>query len=211
MLPKSIHDALSTSLSISCAVSNFTKTPWQPQPCATPGVYDPPSQSAGCLRKHLLVLRLLLDQVPQREIIDDVLHILDAVLDGIAPLTQGIVLQIQDLEAGVEILDELVDEQRPLVVAHGDRVAGKAGLYIVSGVVGEGTWAAYQFVDERDERVEVLFEREMELVALLEVDGDYGSVRMSTINGAGDELFITLPISSMVSRRPDLTALPSSA
>jgi hypothetical protein len=31
---------------------------------------------------------------------------------------------------------------------------------------------AYQFLDERDERLEVLFEREVELVALLEIDRD---------------------------------------
>jgi hypothetical protein len=31
---------------------------------------------------------------------------------------------------------------------------------------------AYQFLDERDEGLEVLFEREVELVAILEVDRD---------------------------------------
>lgn len=51
----------------------------------------------------------LWNQIPQGQIIDDILDLLDIVLDAIAPPSQRIILQVQDLEAGVDILDELAD------------------------------------------------------------------------------------------------------
>ena len=56
----------------------------------------------------------------------------------------------------MDILDELADLQRTLVVAQGD------------GVDGESC----QLLDERDQRLEILLDGDMEGVLILEVDGD---------------------------------------
>ena len=48
-------------------------------------------------------------QVPQREIVDNILNLLDIVLNAIASPSQRIVLEIQDLESSMEVLDELAD------------------------------------------------------------------------------------------------------
>jgi len=68
----------------------------------------------------LLDLRLLLllrHQVPQREVVHDILHVLDPVLQPVAAAAQAVVLEVENLKASVQILDELVDEERALVVA----------------------------------------------------------------------------------------------
>jgi hypothetical protein len=71
---------------------------------------------------------LLRHQVPQRQIIHHIFHILDPILQPIAAAAQAIVLEVQHLEASEQVLDKLVDEQRALVVAEGDSIASKAGL-----------------------------------------------------------------------------------
>ena len=48
-------------------------------------------------------------QIPQREIVHNILNLLDVILDAVASPSQRIVLEIQDLETGVEVLDELAD------------------------------------------------------------------------------------------------------
>ena len=48
-------------------------------------------------------------QIPQREIIDNILNLLYIVLDAIASPSQRIVLQVQDLETSVEVLDKLAN------------------------------------------------------------------------------------------------------
>jgi hypothetical protein len=48
-------------------------------------------------------------QIPQREIIDNILNLLDIVLDAIASPSQRIVLQVQDLETSMEILYKLAN------------------------------------------------------------------------------------------------------
>ena len=58
------------------------------------------------------------------------------------------------MEARVNILDELADLQRPLVVAQGDRVDGQPG----------------KLFDERDEGLQVLLDGDMERVLVLEID-----------------------------------------
>jgi hypothetical protein len=83
---------------------------------------------APCPVNTLTLLGLLGHQIAKREVIHDILHVLDPVLQPVALSPQDIVLQVQDLEAGVYILDELVDEERALVVAECDSVACKAGL-----------------------------------------------------------------------------------
>lgn len=61
-----------------------------------------------------LVLR---EQSTQAQVIDHVLNLLDAVLDTITPLSQCIVLEIEYLEAGMDVLDKLSNLQRSSVVA----------------------------------------------------------------------------------------------
>lgn len=49
---------------------------------------------------------LLRQQPPQAQIIYHILHILDTILDPIAPLPQRIVLEIEDLKPSVHVFDE---------------------------------------------------------------------------------------------------------
>jgi hypothetical protein len=79
-------------------------------------------------QQHPYLLALLRDQVPQRQVVDHVLHILDPVLQPIALPPQDVVLQVKDLEACEHILDKLVDEERTLIVTQRDGVACKASL-----------------------------------------------------------------------------------
>lgn len=80
------------------------------------------------IMKPLLRLLLLGHQVPQRQIIHDVLDVLNPVLQSIATAAQTVVLEVENLEACVQVLDELVDQQRTLVVAEGDGIASETGL-----------------------------------------------------------------------------------
>lgn len=86
-------------------------------------------QLLGCLNRCLLLLG---QQIPQREIVHNILHILDPVLQSITAAAQAVVLQVEDLEASKEVLDELIDEERTLVVTKSDRVACKASLSTLS-------------------------------------------------------------------------------
>lgn len=75
-----------------------------------------------------LLLLLLRQQIPQRQIVDNVLHVLDPIFETIAFPAQYVVLQIEDLEAGMDVLDELIDEQRTFVVAERDGIARETSL-----------------------------------------------------------------------------------
>jgi hypothetical protein len=124
--------------------------------------------------------RLILgQQASQAEVVHHVLDFLDAVLDAVAALAQTVVLEVQDLEAGKDVFDELGDLRWPAVVAEGDGVAGETGLWsmLVKLVDGKrrgrgGNSVAYQFVDEGDEGLEVLFDGQVEGVAVFEVGRD---------------------------------------
>ena len=142
---------------------------------------------------------LLRHQPPQTQIIHHVLDIFDSILDPIAAFAQGVVLEVEDLEAGVHVFDESCDAWGEEVVAEGYGVAGEAGLWWRQmgtglgrgrggkeedrlgdsgrGDEGEGM---YQFVDQRDEREEVLFDGEVEGVVVFEVDGDCDPLTVST-------------------------------
>ena len=76
----------------------------------------------------LYYLLLLWNQVPQRKIIHNILHILNPVLQAIALPPQDVILQIQNLEARKHILNELVDEERALIVTERDGIARKTSL-----------------------------------------------------------------------------------
>jgi hypothetical protein len=76
--------------------------------------------------------RLLRQQIPQREIVHNILHILDPVLESITAAAQAVVLEVEDLESREQVLDKLVDENGTLIVTERDGVAGKARLGAVS-------------------------------------------------------------------------------
>lgn len=95
-------------------------------------------------------------KIPEREVVHDVLHLLHIVLDTVTPAPQRIILQIEDLEAGVDILDKLADVQRPLIIAQRN------------GVDSQPRQLFYQ----RDQRLQVLLDRDMEGVSVLKIDRD---------------------------------------
>jgi hypothetical protein len=84
----------------------------------------------------LLLLALLRHQVPERQIVHHVFNVLNPVLQPVATAAQAIVFEVENLEARMQVLDELVDEQRALVVAESDGVACKAGLTRLAWGVG---------------------------------------------------------------------------
>ena len=55
-----------------------------------------------------------------------------AVFDAVTPSAERIVLEIEDLKAGVHVLDEAADPARPFIVAHGHRVDCKSSLRVPS-------------------------------------------------------------------------------
>src|SRR5437868_2267984 len=66
------------------------------------------------------------EQVPKREVINNILHLLDGVLDRVDSFAQNVVLEVEHLEAGVEVLDEGADPHGQLRVAEGHRVHSQA-------------------------------------------------------------------------------------
>lgn len=109
-----------------------------------------------CLHLSIAALRRPLDQPPKGKVVHYVLDPLDIVLDGVGPLPQDVVLEVEELEAGEQVLDEGADDERQLEVAERDGVGGEAGQLL--GQLGEGE--------------EVLLEGEVEGVAVLEVGRD---------------------------------------
>ncbi len=66
---------------------------------------------------HQISPSILGQQPPQAQIVDDILHIFDPVFKSVAALSQGIVLQIEDLKPSVNVLDESADLQWSAVVS----------------------------------------------------------------------------------------------
>ena len=60
---------------------------------------------------------ILRKQSTQAQVIDHVFNFLHAVLDTIATLPQRIILEIEYLKAGMDVLDELSNLQRSTVIA----------------------------------------------------------------------------------------------
>lgn len=98
-----------------------------------------------------------LDEAPQTQVVDDVLDPLDVVLYAVGALADDVVLEVEQLEAGEEVLCEGADDEGQLEVAEGDCVCGEAGE--VRGEVCEGE--------------EVFFYGEVEGVAGFEVCRDF--------------------------------------
>lgn len=87
---------------------------------------------AACAPATSRLLSFLWDQVSQRQVVNNILHILDAILQPITATAQAVVLEIENLEASMQVLDELVDEQRTLVVAQSDCVACETCLTMLA-------------------------------------------------------------------------------
>ena len=73
---------------------------------------------------------LLRQQPSQAKIVHHILHILDAVLDAVASFSQSIILQVQYLEAGMHVFDELADLQWSAIISQSHAVAGETCLYL---------------------------------------------------------------------------------
>lgn len=77
------------------------------------------------------------------------------ILDSVHTLAHNVILKVQQLEAREKVLYELADLQCQRHVAHGDRVHGEPAELI--GDIGE--------------RQQILFDGDVEGVAVLDVDG----------------------------------------
>lgn len=111
----------------------------------------------GCLlRLHLGIGRTRSrHQTPQAQVVDDILDSLDVVLYGICPLSENVVLEVEQLESRKQVLEEGAHGEGQGEIAEGDGVGGEAAELL--GEVGEGE--------------EVLLNGDVEGVAVLEVDG----------------------------------------
>lgn len=108
-------------------------------------------------RLHLgIASRGSLDQTPEAQIVHNVLDPLDLVLYAVSALADDVILEVEQLEAGEEVLDEGADGEGKLEVAEGDGVCGEAGE--VLGEVNKGE--------------EIFFYGEVEGVAVFEVCWD---------------------------------------
>ena len=67
----------------------------------------------------------------------------------------------------MQVFNKLADQQRPLVVAKGDRVDGQTSLPFERGIVKGVNRQAHQLLDEADQRVQVLLDSEVEAVPVL--------------------------------------------
>lgn len=108
-------------------------------------------------RLHLGVAsRGSLDQAPEAQIVHNILDPLNLVLYAVSALADDVVFEVEQLEAGEEVLDEGADGEGKLEVAEGDGVCGEAG----------------EVLGEIDEGEEVFFYGEVEGVAVFEVCWD---------------------------------------
>lgn len=64
----------------------------------------------------------------------------------------------------MEVLDELTNLQRPLVVSQGDRIDRKSG----------------KFFDKSDQGEKVFLDGDMESISIFEIDGNYNTVNASS-------------------------------
>lgn len=76
----------------------------------------------------MLHLLLLGHKASEAEIIHNIFDFLDAVLDAIRSLAERIVLEVQNLESGMQVLDELCNVNRTRVVTLSHTVASETCL-----------------------------------------------------------------------------------
>ena len=116
------------------------------------------------------------------------------VFDAVDAFAEEVVLEVEDLEAGEDVLDEGGDAQGEIWVAQRDCVGGQAA----------------EFLGEIDEGEEVFLNGDVEGIAVLEVDGNWEGISKGL--GGGDLRGVPLrssPTSSMVTRRPSSPGLVS--
>lgn len=115
----------------------------------------------------------------------------------------------------MDILDELGNLDWAVVVAESDRVPCKTGLTnsAIALCVEMRTVRTYQFINQGDERLEVLLNGDVEVVLVLEVDGHCRvvSTRSYWDMYAGQIPFMMAPTSSIERRRPGFATPPSGA
>lgn len=80
------------------------------------------------------------------------------VFDSVYPLAQNVVLEVEQLETGVDVLDKAADLNSELIVAQCDRVDGQPG----------------QLVRQGRDRQQVLLDGDMEGIAVFQVHGHCG-------------------------------------
>lgn len=78
------------------------------------------------------------------------------ILDGVDALPHDVVLEVEQLEAREQVLDEAADAHRQRHVAHRHRVHGEPAELL--GNIGE--------------REQILFDGDVEGVSVLEIDGN---------------------------------------
>lgn len=101
--------------------------------------------------KHLLCLG---NQVSQRKIVDDILHLLDVIFDSVDLAAHNVVLEVEQLEARKQVLDEGADADGEADVAQGDGVHGQTA----------------ELVREVGQRQNVFLDGDVEGIAVLKVD-----------------------------------------
>lgn len=70
----------------------------------------------------------LLGQAADRQVVDHLLDLLHVVFKTVVPLSKGVVLQVEQTEAGVQLVDEVGDAKRSVVVSSCDAVYCQPGL-----------------------------------------------------------------------------------
>ena len=86
---------------------------------------------AGCCR--------LLVETPDGEVVDYLLHFLHVILQAIVALPQGIVFEVEEAEAGVQLVDEGGDVQGPGVVSGSHAVDRQPRLWDRKGTSQQGS------------------------------------------------------------------------
>lgn len=112
----------------------------------------------------------------------------------------------------MDVLDELRDLHRTLVVSERDRVAREAGLSRVSVCVEVISLSlTHQFFNQGDQSLQVLFDGDVERIFVLEIDGYCKRISRAyfVARRSSSQPFMMPPTSSIVNKRPGLASLPS--
>lgn len=89
---------------------------------------------------------------------------------------QQVILEVEQLESGVDVLDEVADLNSKLVVAQGDRVDSQAG----------------QFIRQAGDGQQILLDGDVEFVTVLEVYGNWEKVLVPSCFRPGEKVAPTL-------------------
>lgn len=70
------------------------------------------------------------NQIPQRQIVHNILNLANLVLQTITTAPKAVVFEVQELEAGMQIFNELAYEQGPRIIAQCYRISSEACLVV---------------------------------------------------------------------------------